>query len=239
MHNKARNVFILGSCVSRDALEGNEDLFAIRQYVARTSMASFGLDPVSEVQVRDLVASLQSPFQRRMLFNDLDKTTGTLLAGNPHDILLLDFIDERFKLVLAGNTCFSLSGELEHAGFQSEGRVLLTPDSEEFLTLWLAGVSRLLGSVDRSKLVINRAFWAEKFEDGSDASSIRWIKDNNEILSRLYDALEKHWSLRYIDYPESVVRADPNHRWGKAPYHFTQTYYDHTVAELAKITQRQ
>lgn len=231
-----RRVLILGSCVSRDALEIDPDAFKIVNYLARTSMASVGMSAVDDLDVRQKVATLPSDFQRRMALNDLDKTTSTFVRDTPHDILLLDFVDERFNLVLTGKTLYSLSGELEKSGLDTEGKTLLTPDSESFLSLWSMGLERLLSSVDRTKVVLNRAYWAERNRDGSEASSMGWIKRNNALLKRLYEAAERSWHIPSIHYPPEIILADPGHRWGKAPYHYTETLYLHTIQELKRLT---
>lgn len=233
--NSLCKVFILGSCVSRDALEIATERFEITRYIARTSMASIGMKAVANDDIRRQVEALQSPFQRRMLLNDLDKTTAALLADTPHDLLLLDFVDERFNLVLSDSTLFSMSGELEKSGVDISGMSLVAPESDAFLALWLTGLDRLMRSVDRSKVVLNRVYWAEHFPDGTDVSSTGWIRRSNAQLQRLYDAVDKYSRLLRIDYPSEVVVADPGHRWGVAPYHYIDAFYQHTQAELGKI----
>lgn len=228
-------VFILGSCVSRDALEQEPGRFELVSYLARTSMASIGMPKVEDAEVRAKVAGFASPFQKRMLLNDLDKSTVALVKDTPHDILLLDFIDERFNLLLTGHSLFSLSGELEKAGVEVGGRVVVAPGSESFISLWLAGLGRLLSEVDPGKVVLNRAYWAERFPDGSDASSRGWILRNNALLQRLYDEVDRYWSLKRIDYPGEVVVAEPGHKWGIAPYHYTSAFYAHTLATLDRV----
>jgi len=228
-------VFILGSCVSRDALESASGKFEITHYIARTSIASIGMEAVSDDDVRRRIEALQSPFQRRMVLNDLDKTTMSLIAGTPFDLLLLDFVDERFNLVLSGSTFFSMSGELERSGLDISGRSVVTPESDVFLVLWLAGLQRPMSSIERSKIVLNRVYWAEHFPDGKDVASMGWIRRSNAQLQRLYDAVDKYWLLPRIDYPPEVVLADRESRWGIAPYHYTEILYQHTLAELEKI----
>lgn len=224
--------------MSRDALEQEPGRFELANYLARTSMASIGLPSVEDDGVRRNVAGIASPFQRRMLVNDLDKTTLDVVKATPHDVLLLDFVDERFSLVLSGRSAFSLSGELEKSGVGTEGRVALAPDSESFLALWVAGLGRLLSEVDPSRVILNRAYWAERFPDGTDASSRGWIQRNNAVLQRLYDEVDKHWSLKKIDYPRELIVADPGHKWGVAPYHYTVAFYAHTLAMLGRMLEQ-
>ncbi|KAF1726181.1 hypothetical protein CSC78_05835 [Pseudoxanthomonas japonensis] len=225
-------IFIFGSCVSRDALEQVPDSFELAGYLARTSMASVGMPPVDDADARAKVAALPSPFQRRMAINDFDKSTLSVISSTPHDLLLIDFIDERFNLISTGASFFSHSGELQHAGLDPGERAVIAPGSDEFLALWLAGFERFVAAVDIATVVLNRAYWAEQFPDGSDASSLRWIRSSNAILQQLYDAVEARWSLRTIYYPKASVLADPEHRWGKAPYHYSQSFYEHAIRSL-------
>lgn len=233
-----KRVFILGSCVSRDALEQVPGAFELAAYIARTSMTGVGLPPVGDADVRTIVNGLPSAFQRRMLVNDLDKGTLPAMAQTPHDVVLIDFIDERFDLIAAGDSLFSFSGELKRAGFEPGERVMIAPDSEEFLARWVTGFERFLNAVDPATVVLNKAYWAERFLDGSDVSSLRWIRTNNAFLQQLYYAIEARWMLRTIQYPEDVVLADPDHRWGKAPYHYAQPFYEHTIHSLRALTAR-
>jgi len=239
---RTKRLFVLGSCVSRDMVSRFPGEFDLVAYIARTSMASIGLHPVADAQARAAVERLASAFQRRMLLNDLDKTTVAQIASTEHDILMLDFIDERFSLVRAeGNwlsrlfpsrrSWFTFSSELKNGGFEPGERETLAPDDEAFLPLWIAGIERLLASVDRDKVVLNRTFWAERFVEGSDPAKVEWIarnagwiRRNNALLQRLYDAVEARWSLKTIHYPQESLVADPDHEWGTAPYHYAEPF---------------
>lgn len=235
IEEKKPRLFILGSCVSRDMLDSVPDQFELVSYLARTSMASIGMPPVDDREAREAVGRLASPFQQRMLFNDLDKTTLQKITETEHDILLVDFVDERFKLVLVDVTCFSLSSELEKSGFSPGDRVALEPDSEAFLDLWMAGMRRLIAAVGTKKLVLNKAFWAERLPDGQEAPYIGWVRRNNALLLRLYECVERHWHLRSIDYPPELLVSDPHHRWGSAPYHFGEAFYQYGVTQLKRM----
>lgn len=228
-------VFILGSCVSRDGLVTAQDAFELTQYIARTSLASFGAKSVSDKVPYELMRAMPSPFQQRMLLNDLEKGTAGHLHDDQHDLLLLDFVDERFMLVMADSTFYSLSGELEKAGFDRESRTLLAPGSDEFMALWIQGLDRLIASVDCNRVVLNRVYWAEQMPDGSVVSSLGWIRRNNDLLKRLYEAVDVRWRPHCIEYPEKLLCADPDHRWGVAPYHYTAGLYQYMTAELQRI----
>jgi hypothetical protein len=228
-------VFILGSCVSRDAFEAFSGRFEVVDYIARTSMASVGMPKVEDRHLRSLASGNASGFQRRMMLNDLDKSTLAHVSSTPHDLLLLDFIDERFKLALRGDTFFSCSGELEQSGLEIDDGPVIAPGSHVFDALWFGGLSRLMARVDVGKVVLNRALWAKSFPDGTSVASPDWIDRNNALLTHLYDTMQTFWRVRSIQYPPELVVADPSHRWGTAPYHYLESHYRHAVDELSRI----
>ncbi|WP_296250157.1 DUF6270 domain-containing protein [uncultured Stenotrophomonas sp.] len=234
-----KRVFVLGSCVSRDALELVSAEFEIVAYIARTSMASIGVPPVCEAPVRGLADRLPSAFQRKMLLNDLNKSTLSAITETEHDLLLLDFIDERFDLVCCDDTMFSLTGELQHAGLEVEDSELILAGSDIFFSHWTAGFERFLDKVEHpERIVLNKAYWAEYFPDGTVVSSQQWIRKSNLFLQKLYDIVDARISLATICYPGNLVLADPAHKWGKAPYHYAQCFYEHTVGSLRAIALR-
>jgi Family of unknown function (DUF6270) len=232
-----KRVFILGSCVSRDAFDAIDvgERYELAGYLARTSIASIGMPEVAEQVVVAIGNSMQSAFQRRMFENDIRKATLKEISSTPHDILLLDFVDERFKLGLTGHTLFSLSGEVEKTGFTLGERAFLEPGSDSFMELWEAGLDQFLTRVDVTKVIVNRIFWAERLPDGKEISNLGWIRRNNAILQKFYSVIERNWQLRTIRYPEDLLMADPGHRWGLAPYHFAGGVYSHTLAELGRL----
>lgn len=225
-------VMILGSCVSRDIFEIQSHGLALAGYLARTSMAGFGLERVVDEEVRACAEGLQSAFQRGMAINDLDKSTLGKIMEVPHDFILIDLIDERFRLVRAGRSLFSLSGELEKAGFDPGTRDIILPDSVDFQHLWLAGFERFLAAVGTDKVILNKAFWATRSNQDETVLSRSWVERNNGVLGHLYDMIEKHWSLMTIEYPEGTTIADASHRWGVAPYHYVESMYRHAATAI-------
>lgn len=233
-----QSVFVLGSAVSRDALDFGADTIDVAEYLAHTSLASIGVVPVRDASIRSNIARVAMASRRRMLSNDLDKTTLAILGSTPHDWLLMDFFDERFGLVLSGDSFFSHSPELQQLGVLLDGRAVLSPDSESFLSLWQLGLSRLLSVIEPAKVILNRAYWAERLPDGTNAASIGWIRRNNAVLQRLYDTVDRYWSLKCIDYPPGVIVADPKHRWGAAPYHYVPEFYQHALREIKSLIEK-
>lgn len=95
----AVGVFIIGSCVSRDAfnLPGVPD---IADYVARSSFAS-AFEAVPDREIPDLERN-PSKFQRRMVQGDWQKTLEGKLLDHRDGMVLVDLIDERFSQIHVG-----------------------------------------------------------------------------------------------------------------------------------------
>lgn len=227
-------IFILGSCVSRDIFEFDHSGFALAGYLARTSMAGFGLAPVEDQELRACANGLQSAFQRSMALNDIDKSTLSKIKEADSDFVLLDFIDERFNLVRTGSSVFSFSGELERAGFTLGERDVFGPGSAAFEHLWLAGFERFVREVPPQRILLNKAYWALGTDEAGNNFSKSWVEKNNAILDRLYKLVELNWSLPTIEYPPVLMVGDSQHRWGVAPYHFIPAAYGHAIGEIRR-----
>ncbi len=110
--NNQTKIFILGSCVTRDALElAKKGQFVLTDYLARTSIASaFQDNAIFEYDT----SKIASAFQRRMVDNDLLKSTTNTLINTDFDFLVIDLIDERFDIVKNDkNQYFTLSSEFK------------------------------------------------------------------------------------------------------------------------------
>lgn len=88
-------LFIYGSCVSRDMLEYQQAEVTLVKYIARSSLAAQLSVPFKNEAILD---RLPSKFQREMLQVDMEKTLFKQLQQSDFDVLLLDFIDERFSI---------------------------------------------------------------------------------------------------------------------------------------------
>jgi len=160
------NILIFGSCVSRDPFGHNNDRaahkFSILDYYARTSLASLATLPSFDIDV----STIPSPFQRRMVERDISKIFLDELGSYDFDILLVDFIDDRFNLLLLPEgRGITDSNEFRTAKIQfnqSEPKRLSFSD-DSYRSLWLNGWTSLLESLKRvdklDNLLINKVFW--------------------------------------------------------------------------------
>lgn len=230
-------IFVLGSCVSRDAFELQGHGLELAGYVARTSLASAFLTRAAPPSVRAKVPRIASRFQRRMVDLDLRKRALSMIEGTHFDFLLVDLIDERFNLARFGgsNTApelFTLSREL--ASVCGWTGPVVAPGTNQHLAAWKRGVGRLLRAVPPARIVVNRAFWARGFDNGEPLDSQALITESNRTLEIMYGYLERNGVGAVIDYPDGIF-ADPGHKWGVAPFHYTTRMYELMIAQLQAI----
>lgn len=228
-------VFILGSCVSRDAFELNEAKdFSIVSYLARTSFASAFHDH----QVQDLdLSRIPSSFQHRMVESDLKKNASNVLVQSRFDWLVIDLIDERFNIFVSDNNeIFTLSPELiNNCSVDKVGRVVQS-NTDEFFEFWKSGWDKFIILAKKynflQKILINKVFWTNKTSAGQSVLSNNyqaWIDKNNMWLDRLYNYIEKNQDIRVLEYNKTLLKADSDHKWGLQSYHYDKPVYLHLI----------
>lgn len=222
--------FIFGGCVSRDTVAfARQNTFSLQRYVARQSLLSVGRNAQQDIGEIDLA----SPFQRRMLKGDVN---GDLLAeiGKHSDVELLiwDLIVERNGV-----------WEFPSGGIVTNSAELLRTDrgkdsvraarkigfgTEEHFRRWQGAVSLFAAHLKQvgmdEKVVVLAPEWARHFPDGRSLPRRRSrdIERQNENFARYYGELRR-MNFSVIEVSHTV--ADPDHRWGVAPFHFTSSAY--------------
>lgn len=226
------SVFILGSCVSRDAfnLPGAP---TVTDYIARTSLSgAFAAQPDAPMPNFN---NNPSKFQRRMVETDWRKGLGLKLSALDEGVVLLDLIDERFPQIHVGGSFVTGSPELracDESLFSSYPKDVA--GSKGHLERFRVGAQALADAVSPDRVAVSKVFWAEKTEDGELLPNLDHIRAINAILRSLYEILGEY-PFRWIEYsPEDIV-ASLNHRWGVAPYHFVDRLYERTLASLSTV----
>jgi hypothetical protein len=241
-------VLIYGSCVSRDIFshsQKNKSSIELVDYYARSSLASVVARPF-ESSIDIQLEKILSPFQRRMVERDVNKSFFDALDKLEYDILLVDLIDERLNIWVDDfDHVITLSSELSQTGFLNEGRIgrVVVSGSEEFWERWVQGWSllverlRYLGKLD--KLIINKVYWSRETEAGQEFSTpytAQRILSANKLLKRMYDRIEIDVSRgQIIDFPASLLRSADSHKWGVSPFHYIDDYYAAALENLYDI----
>ncbi|MBR8223142.1 DUF6270 domain-containing protein [Burkholderia ambifaria] len=232
-------LLILGTCVSRDALEYVSDgSIELSDYYARSSLASLNAAPFSD-DIPRCVADIPSSFGRRVVERDLTKRFFRDALVDKADIVLVDLIDERFDLWVDDPTgrCCTLSDEIARAGFAQEyknGRMVRSGGAE-FWDRWCEGWTRFVSYASgmglKRNIAINKVFWAKRTVSGRQFS---WgVAENNALLGRMYDYISRDLAqTQFLAYSPELLVGDDNHRWGVSPFHYVPAFYRETIRLL-------
>lgn len=233
----ANHVFILGSCVSRDAF-ALEGMPRLAHYAARTSLAT-SFDPrPSGLEDADLSAN-PSAFQRRMVAADLRRELPDELAEPTYGWVLVDLIDERFDLARGpGGGLVSLSMEALDAGIGGLGLPVHPAGSSAHLAGFTRGWRSLCDLVGQERIIVNRAYWATVDTDGVPLPDQEAIAAGNALMDELYRIVRRvSPRVRWLRYPRELFVADPGHRWGQAAFHYAPAFYEATREQLTAVVR--
>ncbi|MGO0577035.1 DUF6270 domain-containing protein [Ornithinimicrobium panacihumi] len=228
------NTFIFGSCVSRDTFGFLGDDFHLTRYVARQSAISASTDASA------LLAKLKpidSPFQQRMVVNDLagDLPVALESVADEIDVVLVDLIDERGGVIDTGGGRFATKlSEFWSAGGREavSGMTQYPFGSDQHFALWQEGVDRFVAQLEglrlKDRTLVLRTPWASKFEDGQVLEVPEWMihpADADQMYVRYFGHL-KAQGLQILELPTDLARTPRNHRWGASPFHYIDAAYE-------------
>ncbi|MGG3456041.1 accessory Sec system protein Asp2 [Paenibacillus rhizolycopersici] len=225
--NGLTRVDIFGSCVTRDVFRvvGVTDIEL--NYHARTSIISQMSEPV-QISKDEIV--LESQFQKKMVTNDLEKNFIQTLEGA--NILIIDFVDERFDLLKYNDSILTRSVEFVRSGLEEKLPLeRIARFQETTFELWGNKadkfIKQILSIVPKDRIFLHEAYWAYEFVNAEGIiekfENIEEIKKNNDMLKRYYDYFKKLCPGIKVVSGEPV--GDAQHVWGKSPLHYTDNYY--------------
>jgi hypothetical protein len=238
-------LLILGSCVTRDAIEYQPDTKPIEvvEYYARSPLAS--AMHTAAFEGPDL-SRIESAFQRRIVGYDLRGEARSAVAGGDWDILLVDFIDERISLLIKPDGARAAqSPELMSSGYDWKSHRQVKAESHEGVDLFRWGWGQLIELLRANgrirDLRLNRAWWAEQSRTGEPSPRLapERVGPGNAHLAKLYAHAERDISRRQIyRFTSAELLAEPNHKWGLQPFHFVDAYYPRIIHNLLKEQRR-
>lgn len=230
----SRRAFIYGSCVSRDAFQ-LDGLPPLADYFARSPMISaFGERPSTVPPELDL-AAITSPFQRRMVKRDLEKQLPAALADLTDEIVVLDLIDERIRVAESAHGKIAVSPEAARAGFRGGPGRQLKVGSSAHKVAWKKAADALADSLRGRTVVLNQAFWATHDDIGNDLSDKFDIDTHNSALRDMYSHLAVILKCHSVEYPQELLVANSQHRWGLSPFHYIESFYVHFVERFRAL----
>ena len=255
-----RHISILGSCIARDvfSMHENDGGFKIDRFVQANSPVCleagsiFTLEICGETEKRidELISALKS-FDRRMLKVEWKKETFSYLAEAKSDFIILDTVTLRWDML---RHCSELNSYIT-TYFRKEINALLKegliyPDAEEISLFQIPDeefegymenyVRHVLELYDESCIILLEVapvpFAAGKsvITTFDEARNRKWEAN----LARGFAFLKKRLpGAHVIEFPQGVL-ADEHHKWGRAPLHFVQEYYDYSLEAVEIITGR-
>lgn len=234
-------VAIYGSCVARDSVDlAGGDRFDVVAYIARQSLLSADHDASPHFPAE---AQISSDFQRRMMFGDFlgDLTARLAEVASTTDVLLWDLADERHGVHLfedGGVVTRSIDIVNAHEALEIvDGARHIPFGTDEHFELWSAQAGTLrdhlvdLGLFE--KTVVLRVPWALVTVDGRPTpwSMGTNAKQANAAYHRYFERL-RELGFEILELQPLGVLADPEHRWGLAPFHYTQDVYEEIVDQV-------
>lgn len=239
-------VLIYGSCISRDSLElAPQQDIQLAGYSARSSLVSaFARRPTD---LSGSSAQVRSSFQRRMLEADAQKGLPKALRSSTYDLLLVDIVDERFNVLARGEERLTDSPALRESNFLAEGASAwrrIDSGSDEHFDGWADALDRMLKVVASLPGSVPVAFldagWATTIEGPATGQGLSHAGRAPEAANELYLRYREYFCSkipedRVIRPPATVTVSDVNHKWGLAPFHYVQGFYDFVGNRLAEI----
>lgn len=236
-------ISIFGSCVTRDIFRVAPGDFEVVSYHCRTSLVSL-ISPPLALDERDL--SWPSPFSRRVVRADFEKTFFDSLAEAAPGLLLLDLVEERHELLRRGDSFAAYSRDLIDAGFHPRGFEVLGRFSPDVEALWYPAATQFAETLSdlfpELPVVVHRAFGLTSFRDDAGVhpfpeTRLEVVRTTNRMLERFYGHLAAELPHATILEPPKTFVADAAHRWGLAPYHYEDAYYVEAMTRLNAIAR--
>lgn len=233
------NVALIGSCVTRDALKFIE--CSNINYFARTSFISLVAPPLS---INEDSLDIKGNFEKRMVVADFKKTAIQSISENPPDIILLDFIDERFDICQVGASYVTRSNYMLQA-FSNNENFNTILKKKNIKSLWLESCNKVMAELSALNvpIVMHKAWWASSYmnHDTKEIVSfsddeLRVVKENNDMLKFYYDAVRAACpNIIELELDKELVYSDFAHQWGRDYFHYSNDYYKSFSSKLNNL----
>ncbi|EOS30679.1 hypothetical protein C807_02220 [Lachnospiraceae bacterium 28-4] len=243
-----KKIDIFGSCVTRDIFNyGMNSSVKVGEYIARQSITTIFASPVT-YEERE-IDRLNSSFQKRMLKNDLEKTTFEKLKTSKGDFIVIDFIDERFHTIKFRNTYLTYSAELMMSEYLTGKKYSVLDKRKWFnknvvfqlrhkVAMFAEELEKIYGA---DSIIIHRATIKDEYLDKQgnlQKFSKPYLEDNkktNELLNDMYDELEKKLINPHVINVADLYYADEKNKWGLATMHYQEEYYLDVAKRVGEI----
>ncbi len=241
---KEKKVLVLGGCASLGLLRGisGNGLNVPRLAFANTGGVSFSRTTLNSIfaekQSEPNVDALEKDYERNWIRQDFNKSFLSYIKNNEFDILLVDFLSERFSLAHPPNSPnrnVTVSELAKKANAIPKDWCKIAPFEEdrkrELERCWLKLVEMLRKKEKQPKIVLNAVMCDESFNKSNNHKS---IKLNRHLLS-LYMFIRKQHVFHEINYEDNVLKAYEGHPHGDTSYHFGPSFYEYGQKQLIEF----
>lgn len=240
-------VSIFGSCISRDCLEYAPDhSLQLATYIARQSMISAVSPPIG-FQKEEI--ALSSNFRKNMVMHDFSKDAFELFRTDGSEYLMIDLIDERFRIAEFRGSVITASNEFAECGIAAEQELKFLrkkPDDQELLEKVDEFCERIKEIYPEEKIIIHRGRFLDRYISKEGISSTRFPVNvrvynakMNALLDGLYARLLKNMPGAFLIDICAGYQCDETHKWGLNPIHYEPAYYEEVVSRVLEyISQK-
>ncbi|MCX7542898.1 DUF6270 domain-containing protein [Corynebacterium sp. P5848] len=232
MNKETKKILVYGSCVARDTTELLiEQGWSVTKYVARQSLISAGTKV--DVSLLDLPPDI-SPFNSRIIREDAQGNLyNTLQASlDQIDIVIWDIVPERLGVYSFPNGGYvsKTIEKLQAAGdsWHPSTATLIDFGTDKHFELWKEALARFVQFLRKNSLesrtYLISAQWAQ-VTNRPDPVYGPGPTVGNLLYSRYYEAVKDTTEIQIVSVPEELIKADANHKWGPAMFHYQMPVY--------------
>lgn len=224
-------VFIYGSCVTRDSVDWFAEYdFELVGYTARCTLAS-AMSQVALDEIDFDYDSIASKFQRDMIISDVTGALVESVRAKQPEVIVWDLCDERNGVIepmpgkyISGNIAYNAQtrpkGPIRQWG---------TPEHQD---VWVRALDRLVAEFAGRRVVVNATPWAKINSEGLEvAGGAKKAEDFNAKAVFYLDKIREA-GIHVIELDQSEVVAKVDHKWGEAPFHYTDATYGVFLSKL-------
>ncbi|MAK62727.1 MAG: hypothetical protein CMK09_17290 [Ponticaulis sp.] len=242
-------IVVAGTCCTRDPLqESGHEIVAFSTLVVWTALAS----PPIKFEDRYLEGTDHSSFIQRSIREQFEKTWFDRITSFDFDWLILDLLSERRALIEVGDSFLFENWTLQKSPVINDmlkdyprvtKRGPLPVD--RWLELTTPAIDRFREVVDPSRVIVNRVVPGPGYRepDGSIRPHPPGMREefdyNAEHLPAIYDAFcARLPGCHQIRTPRDLMVSDPDHRWGRGPFHYEAAFEDYVRSQINEIIAR-
>lgn len=214
---------IFGSCLSRDGFEFEGNTHKVNQYFSRSSLVSLLYEPLAK---KNIEIKLESNFLKRTVKDDLTKRFKSYIKNPKSKVIVVDLIQERYPLVNLEKSWFTYSADYRKANLP-KGKMITGLNHLAIYNENIETISSFFKNYDY--VILHEATLAKSYYDdiGKVESFKLYEKDKYFIENgyKYYSLLKANLSKVYSLKLEGFLGTS-NHKWGAAPSHYEDKYYE-------------